>query len=278
MALPTRVDTQDAIPAGMAEHYVEVEGGGGQWALAVESTDGRSLADVTGLTQGISRERDAAARHRRALAPWEELGESADSVRGLLEKLSDLEAAGEGKGGKPDPEELQRRVDAATKALAAKHTKELEASQASTTFFEAEARRQMVDGAAAVALAEAGLRGPGLELLLPHIQQRATVVRDDGADHLRVRINGDDGSERLQVDGSTTRSMTIAELVAEMKTDERYQMAFPGSGTTGGGTRTTTGGRHGRVSISSADAKDHSKYLVARKAAIDAGQGAPDII
>jgi hypothetical protein len=76
--------------------------------------------------------------------------------------------------------------------------------------------------------------GGSAELLLPHISKRAEMRQVDGR-NVAV-ILGEDGKPRLRK-GATqaTDFLPISEYVEELKEDERFAVAFPSSGASGGG-------------------------------------------
>jgi hypothetical protein len=72
-----------------------------------------------------------------------------------------------------------------------------------------------------------------VDLLLPHVQSQAEVVRDDEGTY-SVRVKDADGSHRMNGSGGW---MGVDELVAEMKTKEAFARAFESEVAGGTGSR-----------------------------------------
>lgn len=92
--------------------------------------------------------------------------------------------------------------------------------------------RHLIDKEAVSAIAAA--KGEP-DLLLPHIRGQVKVVED--GDDFKVIVVDKDGDQRTNPKGGT---MTIADLVAELKGSKTFGRAFDGEGTSGSGTGTGT--------------------------------------
>ena len=90
--------------------------------------------------------------------------------------------------------------------------------------------RYMIGEAATAALAK---HKGSVDLLLPHVRNRAEVIREDNGEYT-VRIKDDAGSHRMDGSGGW---MGIDGLVAEMKTQDSFARAFESEVPAGTGAR-----------------------------------------
>lgn len=134
-----------------------------------------------------------------------------------------------------DPAKLRADIERAYQAKEQEANKKLEAMSGTL-------QRYLVQSAATQALAAA--KG-NADLLLPHVASRAKVVQD-GDDYV-VRILDEAGDYRGDGKGGF---MTVADLVAEMKTSTVYRQAFESEAPRGTGAKPNTAARPNQTSSS----------------------------
>lgn len=214
-ALNPEVESLDGIPEKYHALYEENEG-----KFVLDSVIATKLRSDAALKRALDEERrkkkidPETATFAEKWAALKDLGMEPEEIAEAIAKQS--------KKPDPDPEAFKRtleeKINKATTPL--KH--ELEAA-------EAELRRSLIDSAAATAIANA--KGSA-KLLMPHIKDRARVEKEDGK--YIVRVYTPDGKSVLYNDDGEPAS--IEYLVAQLKEDQEFGVAFAASGATGGGT------------------------------------------
>lgn len=164
------------------------------------------------------------------LSPLAEFGDSPAAIREAINtKIEELTTA----GGK-DAAKIAAQLESQKNGLLTAHQRELQARDTRATALQNQLYGLMVENAATSAVAE--LKGVP-ELLMPFIKQQVKVSEADG--QFVVNVLDASGEPRY---GATGQLMTIKELVAEMKANEKYGRLFEseaggGGGTPPGGTR-----------------------------------------
>lgn len=120
--------------------------------------------------------------------------------------------------------------------LAAGHAKEIEKVTRRSEALQTQLYGLLVENAATTAVAE--LKGIP-ELLLPFIKQQVVVKEENG--EFKVYVVDSAGDQRYS--GLTGSPMSIKELVAEMKANEKYGRLFESDQQQGGGGMNPGGGR-----------------------------------
>lgn len=210
----------DAVPDGLADYYTAREDG--KFVLSVESVDGYALEDVTALKNTLGKERTERKEYQRKLTAFGDL--DPDAAQTAIARAAELESFDP----KAEADKLaSERFEAASKDLGKKHTAELakreDRIKALSDTVDKIVRRQQ----AAEQLASA--KG-SVELLMPHILAHTRTVETDG--RYDVEIVDDYGNIKTSNSGA---NMSLAEYVAELKSNEAYGRAFDASSNKGSG-------------------------------------------
>jgi hypothetical protein len=240
------IESMDSVPEGLREHYTEKDG---KFVLGVEAVNGYALEDVTGLKTALGKERSSRESLEKAVAKYKDIDpEKAREAMTKLAELADIDP-------KKEADKLaQAKVDAIKSQLLDGHTKELKARDETLATYRGQIEKLLIDSAATAALAEA--KG-SVDLLLPHIRSAAKVVEKDGG--FAVEIVGPDGSPKVNSKGDT---MTIKELVAEMRNSEVFGRAFDATGQSGTGkVPGGSGGTGGALKRSQMSAVEKGEYI-----------------
>lgn len=144
-------------------------------------------------------------------------------IDGLLEKINGGQAL------KVDLDKLRAQFDKNVQAA-------VTASDAKVAKMQSSLEKYLRDGAAASALAAAGTVSP--DLLMPHVQQRVKVVQN-GDDFIATVVDTD-GNTRMNSKGVP---MSVADLVAEMKTQPAFAPAFKSEAIGGSGKQPGSGNK-----------------------------------
>lgn len=123
--------------------------------------------------------------------------------------------------------DVTKAVEAAKKALAEGHAKEIEKHTQRNQGLQAQLYTQLVENEATAAIAEA--KGVP-RLLMPFVREQVKVAEENG--ELRVNVVNAQGEVRYGMTGSP---MSIKELVAEMKGQEEFGRLFESEERGGGG-------------------------------------------
>lgn len=235
MALKAIVTSISDVPDPLREHYAEKDG---KFILSVESVGGVALEDVGGLRTALSKERESRQIAEKTIKAWE--GLDPDDTRERLAKYDELS--------KLDPtKEADRIVSERVKAWGEKEGKRLAAEIGTRDQkigkLESAYRKVTVTQAATQAISEAKGR---VKPLLPHVEA-VTRVRETADGSYAVEVL--DAAGNVRIGDSQGNSFTIAQLVAEMKSDPEFAPLFEGhnaagSGATSGGANRNAAGAH----------------------------------
>lgn len=216
MALQAKVDTLDDVPEGVRDFYEESDEG---YRLAVEGVE--FPEEVKGLKSALQKERDARKKEERRLAELrEQIPEDFDP--GRWEELTEAEK-------KREREKAEKKGEY-EKVIAQKEEfwqEKLEEEKQARQTVEQQLEQHIVDGAIMAAASE----HDAWAHLLPDYAKRFVQVKEVDGKRVPVVVD-EDGDRRLNNEGDT---MSISELVAWMKEEERYQPLFKPSGASGGG-------------------------------------------
>jgi hypothetical protein len=163
----TTYDGLTANDAGkaIAEHYKPAEGQDGMFILDVGAVNGHGLENVAGLKDALAKERSNVSSLTGKLTSFE--GLDADQARQAMEQLAKI---GDGTG----TEATKAQIEAITKQLEEKHSKELSEREGRESNLLGQLRSALIDQKATAAITEAG---GNVKLLLPLV--RNTVDLQD---------------------------------------------------------------------------------------------------
>lgn len=244
----------EALTGDLKKEYILKDGIYLLDVTPTELEDGRqfSLDDVKGLKSALGKERQTARDLKKIVDAFE----GTDPAE-FKKALAELETY---RSGSTD-EKVKAKIDAAVKQVTDKYNKEVADKDKENKTLSSQLEEMLVTNEATKALTELGA-GTAAQLLLPHVKSKVKVAKQDGK--FVVQVIGADGAPRISTASGNTGPMTIAELVAEMKTQPTYAVAFPGSGSAGsGGIQNGKGGTAPYV-LTQADAKDPAKYRAAK--------------
>lgn len=255
MALKKMLDSLEGLDDGIRSFYTEKNG---KFILDVDG----GFEDVSGLKTALERERENARKAERIAS---EYAKKFDGLELTPEEIADLVAKEKERQTKSalDKGEFEKLKN----QLLEKHNKEISAKDGKISALQKAIEDQLVVSEAIRAVSKA--KGVA-DLLLPHIQSKVKVEEsEDGK--FSVRVMGKDGP-RYNDKGEF---MTIEDLVNEMKGNEIFGRAFEGNGFSGSGSQGSgasgdSGGKY--VFITSADARNHQKYQLAKTEAQKAGK------
>jgi len=209
MALKAVVDSLDGVPEPLRAAYIEKDG---KFVL-----DAEGVEDVTGLKSALQKERDARSKLDKQLAQYKDL--DPEKYRELLKEKEEFERTTLEKKG--DFDKLKDQ-------LVQKHQDELKTVGEKLT-----AREKFIEKVVAenVALAEITKAEGNTTLLKPHVMASIRVVEEDG--EFVAKVVDAKGNPRIA--NGKGDEMTIADLIAELKSSEEFSGAFKGTGSSGSG-------------------------------------------
>lgn len=230
MTLKAIVDSIDALPEVMREHYEEA--GDGKYRLKVEPVGGWGLENIDGLKGALSEERAQVKALKEQTKAFEDLDPA--KARDALKRLEKL--------AKENPEgKAAEQVEAIKRQMQEKlESREKELGTEAETW-KKRCESLVIDNAAQMALAK---HKGNVSLLLPHLKSMLRFEVDDKGEPV-ARVLDDNGNVRLTRKASSTDEMSIDELVEAMRNDERFAPGFAGTGASGGGASSTRGGSKG---------------------------------
>lgn len=221
------VETIEKVPEDFRGLYIETDG-----KFRLNSEDGGVKSAVAAITRmdvalKASRAETKAARTGRIdLSPLSEFG---DNPAGILEtfngKISEIEAHAKANGN----EDIQRQVEKIKQDLAKAHSGDLEKRDARIGALTGQLHNILVKGEAVSALAGANALDP--DLALPFLEKQVKVTEEDGKFLVAVVDTAGD----IRYSGVTGAPMSIKELVAEMKANEKFAPLFKSEAPYGGG-------------------------------------------
>ena len=270
MATPLKAayDTSDAIPEEVADFYTE--NAAGVYQLAVEPTSGFELANAANLKGALQKERGLRDRAEKALKVFDGLDPA--EARSAMEKLSEIgDGLGEDQAEKLEAlqNQLQLKFEGERKKIVEKFDSERNQLASQLDSVTGQLSRELINSTAATAISKAG---GSVDLLLPVLEARTRVrQRDDG--QFVVEVPDRDGNARLSTASGSMDSMSIHELVSELREDKSFSRAFdPINAAGSGASASASSGAGGKFTISKEDARDTTKYRAAREAAHKAGR------
>ncbi len=201
----------------------------GTFILDVTPVGDFALENVKGLKSALSTERTNRENAEKKIKAFD--GLDVDKAKAALTKVKEMA------DWKPD-EKVKEQIEAIKNQLAEKHQGELGKKDESLTSLTGQLQKVMIEAAAIKAIAES--KGSSA-LLLPHVKSATKMHQTDSGEFL-VEVVDKDGNARISPATGSTSPMTIAELVAEMKTQDTFAPAFEGTGASGSGASGGGGG------------------------------------
>lgn len=203
------VDSLDAVP----EQFRGIFSQGQDGKYVVPDTFKGVAASITGLNTALKAARlEAKNKAPVDLSALAEFGDSPEAIlEGINKKITEVGGA--------KAADFNKQLDAARQAEATKHAGLLDGEKKRSQALQTQLYGLLVENAATSAVAE--LKGVP-ELLLPFIKQQVKVGEKDG--EFIVQVIDSQGDQRYS--GTTGQPMSIKELVAEMKGQEKFGRLF----------------------------------------------------
>lgn len=255
------VDSLDAVPEKYRPLYAEITDGddSGKFGVAEQFTG--IVSDYTGTNKALSTARadkktasDESAKRRVALRAYDEifdmldLDEESRNADSLKEKINEfVDGAKNGK-------ELKINLDKMKAEMSKKHSGELSDKDKVISEITGALSDHLIGD---VATRELTNQKGAVDLLMPHVRSHASVVKTDSG---KYRVNVIDGEGEVRFNGAG-ETMGISDLVAEMKSDERFSRAFESETPGGSGSKQSSLNRSTsqRTSLQNGDRSSHDK-------------------
>lgn len=220
----TQVDSIDKVPEDFRGLYKEVDG---KYALNSEDAGVKSsVAAITKLNNSLKAARAEAAGFKGKavdLSTLSEFGATPEEIAAAVKnKITELEAGG-GKDAKTNLEKIKSE-------MAKAHAADLSGRDTKIKVLTDQIYKHVVESAATSAIAE--LKGVP-DLLMPFVTKQVKVIEVDGQQIPRVVDDAGD----IRYSGVTGEPMTIKELVADMKKNDKYGRLFESEAASGAGTK-----------------------------------------
>ncbi len=228
MTLAAQLESLEGLdPLIQAEYTEDKEAG--TFRLDVSSAGGWGLDRVDDLKKQLS---TAETKHQKAtdlLKSFDDLDPK--KARDAIAKVAEMA------DWTPD-DKVQEKLAADKKVLEDKFQSDIASTQAERDELLGQVKRQLIDGEGLKAIA--AVKG-NVALLLPAVQSRSRVEKDDQGNYV-ARVIDADGNARVTTEQGKTHKMTISELVGVvLRDDADYKVCYQGGGASGGGTETDTG-------------------------------------
>jgi len=193
--------------------------------------DGKFHLKVEGYEDPAPHRRTAEAARRAEKAmqakieKWEKLGKSPEEIEALIAKATDDETKDAERKGEWD--KLKQQMNDRHAAELAKLQKTIAEKDEANKTLRQQIENHLIDAQATSAIAE----NKGVpQLLLPHVRKHVKVEEVDG--ELKIVVTDGKGGARVNGKGEP---LTVAELVADMRSSEIFGRAFEATGSSGGG-------------------------------------------
>lgn len=222
------VDDINLVPEPLRTLYVKNDDN-----KYVVSDSNKNISDaLVGLNTALKKAREDAKRGKVDLTPLSTYGTTPEEIAaGVETTIKSLEEQIAAKGG-----DTKTAVEKARQEMAQSHSDEKKKYDARITALQGQLYTHLVESAATAAVAEAN----GVpELLLPFIKNNVRVTEDNGQYVVQVV----DAAGEIRYNNVTGAAMNIKDLVAEMKSQEKYGRLFNSETPNGGGFRPGAGTR-----------------------------------
>lgn len=214
MPLDATVESLDEVPEGVRDHYTETDDG---YRLDVEGVEFED--EVQGLKSALQKERDKRKKYESRLS------EIPDDWQDRLEEWENLKE--KEKEREREKAEKEGEWEKLREQLQEQHREEIQAREEKLQQVESQLEQKIVDEA----LAKAASEHEAHAHLLPDYAKRFVRIEEKNGRKVPVVVD-EDGDRRINNDGD---DMTINELVASMREEERFKPLFKPTGSTGGG-------------------------------------------
>lgn len=215
------VESLDKVPEQFRGLYHE--GDGGKFTV---NPDYKGVADaVIGLNKSLKASReDAKKRTTVDLTPLADFGDSPETIKAAVQaKIDELQ----GELAKGDKAKLN--LDKIKEDMAKAHSAELTKEKTRAQALQGQLYKLLVENTATTAIVDA--KGTP-ELLMPFVANQVKVVEEDG----EFKVFVVDAQSDRRYSSVTGQPMTIKELIAEMKANEKFGRLFESENDKGGGT------------------------------------------
>lgn len=254
----------DALPELLQKEYRQHQD---YFVIDTIGVDGWNLEDVQGLRNALQTEKGDHDKTKAKIGAFAKLDVTkVDEYAAALDKVASI-------ANWTAPEKTKEQIEAVTKQLQEKYTKEIETREGRIKFLQGAVSKKVLEAAAIEAISK---HKGNAALLLPHVMSGLKAI-EEGND-IHARVVDPSGNVKISMrQGSTGQPMSAEEWVETLKAQKDYLAAFEGSGSSGGGTSGSSGSaggvsRNGVRIISEEDARNPSKYRSAREAAAKAGE------
>lgn len=220
------VDSIESVPQDFRGLYVEQDG---KHVLSDDPAVKSAVSAITGLNRSLKAARGEAKELKGRQIDLSGLSEYGDSPDAILQGFQDTLA--DATKGKKSQEDFQRQVAKVKEDLGQAHQAELLKSNTRAEALTGQLHSILVTGAARNALAEAGAIDS--DLALPFLATQIKVTEEAG----KFAVNVVDGTGDPRYSGTTGAPMSVTELVAEMKGQEKYGPLFKSDKASGAGTK-----------------------------------------
>lgn len=226
------VEDIESVDESLRPYYKE---DGGRYVLDVEPVEIRgengsssyyALEDVHGLRTAVQRERANARKYQEQAGKYGDL--DPETARAALDELETLRSESGDLQSK-----AQQLAESKVEQMSKKHQSELQKVSSRADAYRNQLENVMIDQALASAIRSQGGDEGTVELLMPHMR-RAVKLHEDGERFVAEVIDPSTGQQRIG--DSMGSPMSLEQLVSEYKSNDRYAIAFPGTGKSGGGT------------------------------------------
>jgi hypothetical protein len=231
------------LSADVQAHYGMADDG--SYRLEVSPSGGFEFADTRGLKAALQKERAERSKAQASLkALTERVGDlDVDAAREAVAKVAEM--------GDWDPEkklaeakkqfeqQLADKYEGERKQITTKYAEEIKAREDMLASTRAQLQSQLIASAGVSAINAAS---GSVELLLPIVERMARMKLDENGRY-HAEVVDESGTPRLSPKSGSTAPMSVAELVEELRGNEKYARAFDGTGAKGSGSsRSSSGG------------------------------------
>ena len=218
MALLPMIDSLTDLHESIHEHYLK--GDDGKFRLDVTPQGGMALEDVSGLRSGIEAERQENKQLKAKYKPFD--GLDIDKINSQQSRIDSMQ------NWTPE-QKVQDKIDASVAEVVKGHVSEKESWAKRETTLLAAVKSREISASATAAIVEA--KG-SVELLSPIVERQMRLRENEDGTFVTEIINLETDAARVNTSG---QGMSVVELVAELKANEKYSRAFDGSGQAGSG-------------------------------------------
>ena len=203
-------------------------------AVQVTDSTGRvaeyALENVTGIKSALQSERALARSAADKIKGFEGLDSA--KIRADLEELATL---------RNQSGDIESKVNTLAQSkidqLVEKHQNDMSASVDTAKAYRSKVEDLMIDQALATAIRKNGGDEGTVTLLMPHLKGQVSLREMANGNFIPEVV--DNVSKEPRIGDSMGTPMSMDQLVGEFKGSNIYASAFPGTGTSGGGTKTS---------------------------------------